>query len=124
GLVQINPIWLYGPFLPYSATSPAQPDFYAGWLEGILRLWPNWEVHVVGHTVGELFIPAVVVPGIIFTVLALWPFLEARVSGDHDWHQFAQHPREAPLRTAVGAGGLACVILLLLAGSDDLLTKD
>ena len=70
GLVQINPVWLYGPFIPYSAPSPAQPDFYAGWLEGILRLWPNWEFHVFGHTIGELFLPAVVVPGIIFTVLA------------------------------------------------------
>ena len=76
GLVQINPIWLYGPFQPYNAPSPAQPDFYAGWLEGLLRLWPNWEFHLFGHTIGELFLPAVVVPGIIFTVLALWPFLD------------------------------------------------
>ena len=48
---------------------------------------------------------AVVLPGIVFTVLALWPFLEARVTRDHATHHFAQRPREAPVRTAIGAGG-------------------
>jgi len=123
GLVQINPVWLYGPFVPYTASSPAQPDFYAGWMEGLLRLWPDWEFHVLGHTIGELFLPAVVVPGIIFTVLALWPFLEARVSGDRAWHDFAQHPREAPLRSGIGAAGLAFFTVLMLAGSNDVLAK-
>jgi hypothetical protein len=38
GLFQINPIWFYGPFDPSIPTSPAQPDWYVGWLEGALRL--------------------------------------------------------------------------------------
>ena len=91
GLVQINPIWLYGPFQPYNAPSPAQPDFYAGWLEGLLRLWPNWEFHVFGHTIGELFLPAVVVPGIIFT--------RARALAVPGGSRQARH-RHAPLRAA------------------------
>ena len=123
GLLQINPIWLYGGFVPYDAPSPAQPDFYAGWLEGILRLWPNWELHVFGHTLGNLFIPAAVLPGIVFTVLALWPFLEARVTKDHDRHNYAQRPREAPVRSAVGAAGIAWFVVLMLAGSNDVLAK-
>ncbi|HXG39893.1 MAG TPA: cytochrome b, partial [Candidatus Limnocylindrales bacterium] len=28
GLVQINPIWAYGPFEAYTVSSPAQPDWY------------------------------------------------------------------------------------------------
>lgn len=123
GLVQINPIWLYGGFVPYEAPSPAQPDFYAGWLEGILRLWPNWELHLLGHTVGNLFFPAVVLPGIVFTILALWPFLEARVTRDHAVHNFAQRPREAPVRSAVGAAGITWFVVLMLAGSNDVLAK-
>jgi ubiquinol-cytochrome c reductase cytochrome b subunit len=39
-LVQINPIWLWGPYEPWNAISPAQPDWYIGWLEGALRLGP------------------------------------------------------------------------------------
>jgi ubiquinol-cytochrome c reductase cytochrome b subunit len=34
GLVQINPVWLYGPFEPQQVTSPAQPDWYLGWDRG------------------------------------------------------------------------------------------
>jgi ubiquinol-cytochrome c reductase cytochrome b subunit len=123
GLFQINPVWLYGPFVPYSASSPAQPDYYAGWLEGLLRLWPNWEFSAFGHTIGELFLPAVVVPGIIFTVLALWPFLEARVTRDAAWHHLAQRPRDVPVRSAFGAGGLTFMTVLMLAGSNDVLAK-
>jgi ubiquinol-cytochrome c reductase cytochrome b subunit len=123
GLVQINPVWLYGPFVPYTASSPAQPDFYAGWLEGLLRLWPNWEVVVLGHTVGELFLPAVVVPGIVFTVLLAWPFLEAKMTHDREWHHFAQRPRDAPVRSALGAAGVTFFTVLTLAGSNDVLAK-
>ncbi len=123
GLAQINPVWFYGPFVPYSAPSPAQPDFYVGWLEGLLRLSPNWELHLFGHTIANLFMPAVVIPGVIFTVLALWPFLEARATHDTAWHHFAQKPRQAPVRSAIGAGGLTFFIVLTLAGSNDVLAK-
>jgi ubiquinol-cytochrome c reductase cytochrome b subunit len=123
GLFQINPIWLYGPFVPYSTASPSQPDYYIGWLEGLLRLWPNWEFHVFGHTIGELLLPSLVVPGLVFTILALWPFLEARVSGDYEWHHFAQHPREAPVRSGFGAAGVAFFVVLVLAGGNDVVAK-
>src|SRR3954451_19072480 len=41
GLVQINPIWQWGPYEPYLATNGAQPDWYLGWLIGALRLMPH-----------------------------------------------------------------------------------
>jgi len=121
GLAQINPVWLYGPFVPYSAPSPAQPDFYAGWLEGVLRLWPNWEWSLFGKTIGTLFVPAVVLPGAITTVLLLWPFLEQRATGDRAWHHFAQRPREAPVRSGLGAAGVTFFTILMFAGSNDVL---
>jgi quinol---cytochrome-c reductase cytochrome b subunit len=123
GLAQINPIWLYGPFVPYSASSPAQPDWYMGWLEGAVRLGPPWSITLFGHTVGELFWPGVVLPGIFFTLLALWPFLEARFTHDHEIHHFLQHPREMPLRSAVGAAGLTFMTVLTIAGSNDVLAR-
>ena len=123
GLFQINPVWLYGGFVPYEAPSPAQPDFYAGWLEGILRLSPNWEFHVFGHTIANLFLFGVVLPGIVFTVLAIWPLLEARVTKGHATHHFAQRPREAPVRSAIGAAGITWFVVLMLAGSNDVLAK-
>jgi ubiquinol-cytochrome c reductase cytochrome b subunit len=123
GLAQINPIWLYGPFVPYSASSPAQPDWYMGWLEGAVRLAPNWSLHLFGHTVGELFLPGVVFPGVFFTLVAVWPFLEARATGDHEVHHFLQRPREAPVRSAVGAAGLTLMSVLTVAGSNDVMAR-
>lgn len=123
GLFQINPVWFYGGFVPYEAPSPAQPDFYAGWLEGILRLSPNWEFHVFGHTIGNLFLFGVVIPGLVFTVLGAWPFLEARAKKDRAMHHFAQRPREEPVRSAIGAAGITWFVVLMLAGSNDVLAK-
>jgi quinol---cytochrome-c reductase cytochrome b subunit len=36
GLVQINPIWQWGPHHPWMGTNGAQPDWYLGWLIGAL----------------------------------------------------------------------------------------
>jgi ubiquinol-cytochrome c reductase cytochrome b subunit len=123
GLAQINPVWLYGPFDPTIVTSPAQPDWYMGWLEGALRLAPPWAFRVFGAAVPEPFLPAVVLPGLVFTVLALWPFIERRITGDDRPHHLLDRPRDAPLRTAVGVAGVSVMAVLTLAGSNDVLAN-
>ena len=122
GLVQINPIWLYGPFDPAAVTSPAQPDWYVGWIEGAMRLFPPSTFRIGDRLVSELFVPAVLLPGVTFLVLYLWPWLEARVTGDHRPHHILDRPGDHPVRTAVGAWAIAFYGLLLLAGSDDIIS--
>ncbi len=51
GLVQINPIWQWGPFEPWLGTNGAQPDWYLGWLIGALRLMPSFDVTISHFTV-------------------------------------------------------------------------
>jgi ubiquinol-cytochrome c reductase cytochrome b subunit len=121
GLVQINPVWVYGPYLPSAVSSPAQPDWYIGWLEGALRLGPNWEPTILGVTIPSPFLPAIVLPGIIFGGLALWPFIEARFSGDHREHHLLEYPWQAPLRLAIGTAALTLFVILTLAGANDVL---
>jgi ubiquinol-cytochrome c reductase cytochrome b subunit len=123
GVVQINPVWLYGPFRPEAVSSPAQPDWYLGWLEGALRIFPNWEIRVWGHSVPNPFFPAVVLPGVTFTLLYAWPFLERRFTGDHLEHHLLDRPREHPVRTAIGATAFTFYTLLLIAGSNDIVAK-
>lgn len=122
GLVQINPVWSYGPFIPYAVSSPAQPDWYIGWLEGALRIGPNWEVTILGITIPSPFLPGIVVPGILFTLLILWPFLEARFTGDHREHNLLDYPWMAPKRTATGLALLTIFLVLTLAGGNDVLS--
>jgi len=122
GLVQINAVWLYGPFMPSTVSSPAQPDWYLGWLEGALRIAPNWELHLFGHTIAEPFLPGVVLPGIVFTILGAWPFIERRITGDDRPHNLLDKPRDAPMRSGVGGAGLTFMVLLTVMGSNDVLS--
>jgi ubiquinol-cytochrome c reductase cytochrome b subunit len=123
GIAQINPVWLYGPFVPSAVSSPAQPDWYLGWLEGALRLFPNWEIRAFGHTVANPFFPAVLLPGITFLLLYLWPFLEARLTGDRLHHELLDRPRDRPVRTGLGAAALTFYGVLFFAASNDVMAK-
>ena len=123
GLVQINPVWQYGPYKPSQVSSPAQPDWYMGWIEGALRIFPAWETRVFGFEIPNVFFPAILLPGITFSLLFAWPFLEAWVTGDHLPHHLLDRPRDRPVRTALGAATLTFYAVLLGAGSNDLVAK-
>jgi ubiquinol-cytochrome c reductase cytochrome b subunit len=121
GLMQINPVWLYGPFRAPAVTTAAQPDWYLGWIEGALRITPPFYVHLGRYDIPELFWPAVAVPGVTFMLLYLWPFIEARVTHDHEDHHVLDNPSDRPMRTAIGVGVLTFYIVLLIAGGDDII---
>jgi quinol---cytochrome-c reductase cytochrome b subunit len=123
GLAQVNPIWLYGPYDPSSVSSPAQPDWYLGWIEGALRIFPRWEIRAFGHSIPNVFFPAVVLPGLTFTVLYMWPFLEQRFTGDRLPHNLLDHPHDRPGRTAIGCAAFSFYALLFFAASNDVIAK-
>jgi ubiquinol-cytochrome c reductase cytochrome b subunit len=119
---QINPIWLYGPYNPSAITAGSQPDFYLGPLEGSLRIMPAWEWNVFGHTFAfNVFIPALVPLGIIFTGAALWPFLEQWITGDRREHHVNDRPRNAATRTAIGMAAVTFWGVLWLEGANDVI---
>jgi ubiquinol-cytochrome c reductase cytochrome b subunit len=118
--LQIAPIWLYGPFEPAAATVPAQPDWYLGWVEGALRIFPPLEVTVWRWEIPSPFFTGLLLPLLVFAVLYLWPFLEGWVTGDHEHHHITERPRDRPVRTALGVAGLTFLTVLLFAGSHDL----
>jgi ubiquinol-cytochrome c reductase cytochrome b subunit len=124
GLAQINPVWLYGPYEPAAVTTAAQPDYYVGWLEGALRLAPPWYLHLGRFSVPETFWPAVLFPGVLFGVLYLWPFIEARVTHDRRAHHLLDRPRDRPVRTAIGIAAITFLVVLLLAGAQDVIADE
>jgi ubiquinol-cytochrome c reductase cytochrome b subunit len=120
GLVQINPIWLWGPFHTYVSTNGAQPDWYLGWLIGGLRLMPGFDVTIGHYTLipgpfwgGALF------PLAVFGFLYFWPYVERRLTGDVAFHNLLDRPRDNPMRTGVGVGMTTWVFLVFVAGSAD-----
>ncbi len=118
-LVQINPVWLWGPYRPWIASSPAQPDWYIGWLEGALRMGPAFALHLWGHTVPSPFWPAVLLPLVLFVLLLIWPWIDAALRHDRRSHQLLDNPRDVPWRTALGVAAFVFALGLTLAGSDD-----
>jgi ubiquinol-cytochrome c reductase cytochrome b subunit len=123
GLAQINPVWLYGPYKPYAVSTAAQPDWYMGWLEGALRLFPGWRIHLGGFRISELFWPGVFLPGVTFGLLYVWPFMEQRVTKDRGEHHLLDQPRHRPARTSVGVGVLTFYIVLFFAGAQDIIAQ-
>ena len=120
GLVQINPIWLWGPYHTYISTNGAQPDWYLGWLIGALRLVPGFDLTIGHYTlVANPFWGGVALPSLVFIFLYLWPWLERRFGGDSAYHNLLDRPRDAPMRTAIGMTMLTWVFLPFVAGSSD-----
>lgn len=123
GLAQINPVWLYGPFEPAQSTSPAQPDWYVAWGDGALRLFPPWEFRVGGYLVPAPFFPGVVLGGLTFVALYLWPFAERLRTRDRRPHHLLDRPRDHPVRIGVGVAALTFFAVLVVAAGDDLLAR-
>lgn len=121
GLAQINAIWLTGPFRTSDVSSASQPDWYMGWLDGGLRLMPPFEITLWDYQIPNVFFPGVLLPGVVFTILYLWPFIEARWTKDRVEHHLLDRPRDQPGRTAIGTGAFVFVAVMLLAGSSDVL---
>ena len=121
--MSINAVWNYGPFDPALVSAGAQPDWYMLFLEGSLRLMPgqpefvlfsNWTLSL------NILVPAVVLPGLLFTFLGVYPFVERAVTKDMGEHHVLDRPRNVPTRTALGTAFLSVFIVLLVAGSNDL----
>jgi len=120
GLVQINPIWQWGPYHVSDATNGAQPDWYLGWLIGALRLMPSFDVTIGHYTlVPNPFWGGAAFPLVVFLVLFVWPALERRVTGDYGFHNLLDRPRDAPWRTAIGVAFFTWIFIVFLAGAAD-----
>jgi ubiquinol-cytochrome c reductase cytochrome b subunit len=121
---QINPIWQFGPYQASRISYAVQPDFYMAFLDGALRIWPSWSFHSFGHTIPfEVFIPSVVLPGLIFTIAYLWPTIERIVTKDNEMHNLLDRPSNRPKRTAVGVAVFAFIATLFFASSTDVIAN-
>ncbi|KAB1145665.1 cytochrome bc complex cytochrome b subunit [Streptomyces luteolifulvus] len=120
GLASINPVWAFGPYRPDLVTTGAQPDWYLGFSEGLIRVMPGWEINAWGHTLAlGVFIPFSLFP-LILLALGLYPFLEAWITGDKREHHILDRPRNAPVRTGLGVAWLSLYAVLLIGGGNDI----
>ena len=120
GILQINPIWLLGPYKPSQVSAGSQPDFYMMWTDGLIRLFPPWEIYIGNHTIPAAVWVAVLM-GVIFLLLIIYPFLERRFTGDDAHHNLLQRPRDVPVRTGIGAMAIAFYLVLTFSAMNDII---
>ncbi len=124
GLFQINPIWNLGPYNPAQVSAGSQPDWYLAWADGLLRIFPPWELDLGNYSVTQPFFAGVGGMGVLFALLIAYPFIERRASKDAAHHNLLQRPRDAPVRTSLGVMALTFFMVLELSGFNDIIALE
>jgi ubiquinol-cytochrome c reductase cytochrome b subunit len=120
GLLQINPIWQLGPYKPSQVSAGSQPDFYMLWTDGLIRLFPPWEIYIGNYTIPAAVWVAVIM-GVVFLLMLTYPFLERKFTGDDAHHNLLQRPRDVPVRTGIGAMAIVFYLVLTASASNDII---
>lgn len=120
GLFQINPIWNFGPYDAANISAGSQPDWYVGFTEGMLRIFPPWELYIGNYTIPPAFWASPLFLALIHLAAAIYPYLEKRMTKDNALHNLLQRPRDAPVRTAIGVMAITFYFWLLLLGANDI----
>ncbi|WP_026454885.1 cytochrome bc1 complex cytochrome b subunit [Saccharomonospora iraqiensis] len=120
GMFQINAVWNLGPYNPSQVSAGSQPDWYLAWADGILRIYPAWELYLGDYTVPPVFFAGAIGMGLLFGLLLAYPLLERKLSKDTAHHNLLQRPRDAPVRTGLGVMALTFFMVLEISGFNDI----
>ncbi|MEU4392990.1 cytochrome b N-terminal domain-containing protein [Kribbella sp. NPDC023855] len=115
----INPVWLYGPADPANASAGVGPAWYLAFLDGALRLAPGWEFVLWGRTFSLAILLPVAACTLFLGLVAVYPFLEERVTRDRRDHHLLERPRKNPTRTGIGVAGITFYGTLWAAAGAD-----
>ncbi|HEX7301645.1 cytochrome bc complex cytochrome b subunit [Lentzea sp.] len=120
GVFQINPIWNIGPYNPAQVSAGSQPDWYMGWTDGLVRIWPAWEFYLGNYTIPAPFLPFILGLPLLTGIAAAYPWIERRMTKDYAHHNLLQRPRDVPVRTSLGWMAITYFMVLLLMGANDI----
>ncbi|MFD4640486.1 cytochrome bc complex cytochrome b subunit [Lentzea sp. NPDC058436] len=120
GVFQINPIWNIGPYNPAQVSAGSQPDWYMGWTDGLVRIWPAWEFYLGNYTIPAPFLPFILGLPLLTGIAAAYPWIERKMTKDYAHHNLLQRPRDVPVRTALGWMAITYFMVLLLMGANDI----
>ena len=89
-----------------------------------MRLWPHWEFRSFGHEIANPFFPGLLIPGLVFTIMYAWPWIDKKIYNDYGPHNLLDRPRDKPFRTGVGVAGIIFFTVETLACATDLLANN
>lgn len=115
----INPVWMYGPADPANTSAGVGPAWYLAFLDGSLRLAPGWEAVWWGRTFSFAILLPVGICTLFLVLVAVYPFIEERLTGDRREHHLLERPRDNATRTGIGVAGMTFYGTLWAAASAD-----
>ncbi|OLF08679.1 cytochrome b [Actinophytocola xinjiangensis] len=123
GLFQINPVWNFGPYNAAHISAGTVPDWYMAWTDGLVRLWPAWEVYLGNYTIPAPFFPFMMGLPLLTGIAAVYPWLERKFTKDYAHHNLLQRPRDVPVRTSLGVMAITFFMVSLLSAANDVLAE-
>jgi cytochrome b-561 len=115
GFLPVHNVAEYGPNDPASTPELIMPDWFLMWGYGFLKLIPSWmSFDLFGIHVSSEFIGGLVLPGLVFVGVALWPFIDYEEEPTH----FAGSPLDRPWQSAVGVAAVVFIMVASIAGMD------
>ena len=118
-IVPWSDLELEGPFLTAEATNTVHPPWPLFFLTGGLRVVPAIDVVVGGARITNVLVAGVLLPGVLITALAAYPFIERAVIGEPGRPHVRQRLLDVPFRAvAVSVMTTFAVVLTLSAGVD------
>ncbi|MFB6102537.1 MAG: cytochrome bc complex cytochrome b subunit [Haloplanus sp.] len=119
GFLPVHNVAEYGPNNPAATPDLIMPDWFLMWVYGFLKLLPQWFSFSVGSVhVSTEFIGGIVLPGLVFLAVFLWPFVDR----SEEVH-FTTDPLARPWQTAVGVAGVAFIMIASIAGMNNILAE-
>ena len=115
GLFQINPIWNFGPYNPAHISAGSQPDWYVLFTEGMLRIFPPWDIYLGDYNIPPAFWASPAFLPVLYTIAGAYPWIEKRFTKDNALHNLLQRPRDVPVRTSLGVMGISFYTVLVLS---------
>jgi ubiquinol-cytochrome c reductase cytochrome b subunit len=97
-LVPWSDLELEGPFLTAEATNSVHPPWALFFLTGGLRVVPAVDLVLGPVRITNVLVAGVIIPGILVSLVALYPFIERRVLKDDGEHHTLDHPLDVPFR--------------------------
>ncbi|ESP89851.1 cytochrome b [Candidatus Halobonum tyrrellensis] len=122
GFLPVHNIAEYGPNDPAGTPELIMPDWFLMWVYGFLKLLPSWmsvTVPVVDAHVSAEFVGGILLPALVFGVVAVWPFVDYHERPTH----FTADPLDRPWQTAVGVAAVQFVMIASIAGMNNLLAR-
>jgi cytochrome b-561 len=115
GFLPVHNVAEYGPNDPASTPSLIMPDWFLMWGYGFLKLIPSWlSFDLLGIHVSSEFLGGLVLPGIVFGLVLVWPFIDYESEPVH----FTANPLDRPWQTGVGIAAVVFIMIASIAGMD------